>query len=67
MCKVLSEQIVGGKEPVQTIRRYILGHHPGLGKLHWGLQGPETIVETMNFRPQRKFWVESVVSESNAM
>jgi hypothetical protein len=57
MYKILSEQVIEGTGPVQMIRRYILGHHPKMGKLHWGLQGAETIVETREFRPWRKFWV----------
>jgi hypothetical protein len=53
---VLSKQVIDSRG-VQTVRRYILGHHPGLGKLHWGLQGAETVVETTHFKPWRKFMV----------
>jgi hypothetical protein len=68
MYKVLFKQVIDGTGPVQTIQWYILGHHPEIGKLHWGLQGAETVVETKNVSPWRKFWVnESAVQESNLL
>ena len=36
---------------------YIRGHHPHLGRLHWGWSGEETIVEKDVIKPVKIFMV----------
>lgn len=52
---VVGEQVVSIHGNTLTIRRYLKGWHPELGQLHWGLSGPETVVESTIVRLHKFF------------
>lgn len=55
--QILGERILRQSNGIKIVQRYIKGWHPHLGQLHWGLQGPETIVETTVVSLQHLFTV----------
>lgn len=55
---IVGEQIIHRGSNIVVLRRFLKGWHPELGLLHWGLSGPETIMEVMQV-PARLFTIES--------
>lgn len=55
---VLDRQIVARHGSLERQLLYIRGHHNVLGRLHWGWQGAETIVEKDVIKPIRVFMVQ---------
>ena len=43
---IVGEKVLSLRDNVTTVRRYLKGWYPELGQLHWGLSGPETVVES---------------------
>ena len=62
---VLDEKVVNRHGAVEIVRRYIKGWWPELGQLHWGLSGPETVVEIVRV-PMRVFNVVSGLNQGAA-
>lgn len=54
---LLSETTSGEFSQVLDIVRYWRGHHPSVGKLHFGWDGAETVEEARVVRPIRSFKV----------
>lgn len=57
--ELLSEQILSQQGSYQRVKRYFRGWHPELGKLHYGWQGKETIVEKGVIKAARQVSVVS--------
>jgi hypothetical protein len=55
--EILDEVILFRNGPFFHIRRYLKGFHPELGYLHFGLTGPETVMEITVIRPKYIFSV----------
>lgn len=62
--QLVGEEIISVRGPLVTARRYYAGTYPHLGRLHFGLTGPETVVEGTFLRPTRVYEVfEQAVPE----
>lgn len=57
--EVLDTKVVSQVGPVKHVILCIRGWHPELGKLQWGLQGQETVIETDTLTPTRVIQVNS--------
>ena len=55
--EVLDDQLLQKAGSFERHRYYVRGHHPGLGLLHMGWQGKETIIEKDVIRSVRIFEV----------
>ena len=55
--EVLDRHILSKNKGFERQLMWIKGHHPHLGKLHYGWSGPETIVEKSIVRAARQFEV----------
>lgn len=55
--EIIGEEIIEKPGSLSRRRSYLRGWHPELGKLHLGLQGCETLVETDAIRPLITFMV----------
>ncbi|MBI2086447.1 hypothetical protein HYT74_03845 [Candidatus Daviesbacteria bacterium] len=53
--KILGEVIIDQQGGFSRVRRYLKGWHPDLGRLSYGWQGEETIVELGKIQPIRVF------------
>jgi hypothetical protein len=42
---ILGEELLSQHGALKRVRRYLAGHHPHLGRLTMGWQGPETVIE----------------------
>lgn len=56
--QILDERIIEEQGSFKRVRWFIQGHHPELGRLHFGWSGKETIIEKDVITPIKKFEVK---------
>lgn len=56
--EILGEQVIQKQGSFRQIRRYVKGWHPEEGRLTYGLQGKETIIDKTSIRPLITFDVK---------
>lgn len=63
---ILDEKVISRHGAVVKVKRYVKGWWPELGQLHWGLSGPETVVEVIKVQTMRMFTVVSGLAQNAA-
>lgn len=57
--EVLDTTVISQVGPVRHVIQWVRGWHPELGKLHWGKQGQETVIEKDILTPLKVIQVNS--------